>query len=330
MSVVDVQSRIQSLQARFLAGVPTTPTAGSGSARSAYSFQTALDRAGDAFPAIAADGGPDGPADGASVVNSALRFQGVPYRWGGESPDGFDCSGLVQYIFGRHGVDLPRVAADQARVGTPVATGDLRLGDLVFFGQPVDHVGIFAGEGKMVVAPKTGDVVKVQTFDPSAVTAARRVLPEGVSAFAAPGLLSSGAGWISRLPVAGRPFASAITEAASAAGIDPKLLAALTWSESGFNPAAVSGAGAVGLTQLMPATAAGLGVDPSDPAQNLTGGARYLAGQLQRFGRLDLALAAYNAGPSAVTKVGGVPPYPETQAYVARVLARFQSLQETP
>src|SRR5581483_10329814 len=110
-----------------------------------------------------------------------------------------------------------------------------------------------------------------------------------------------GGSWADRLPPAGRRFAGAIEQAANAAGIDPRLLAAVAWTESGFNPGAVSGTGAVGLTQLMPATAAGLGVDAADPYQNLLGGARYLAGQLQRFGRVDHALAAYNAGPTAVT-----------------------------
>lgn len=337
MSVIDVQQRIAALEARFMPAVRTSP-ATNGSTRTAYSFATALDQAGGAYPATAG-GGPDGPPDGAAVVNSALRYQGVPYRWGGESPDGFDCSGLVQFVFGRHGVSLPRVAADQARAGTAVPVDDLRPGDLVFFGRPVDHVGIYYGENKMVVAPKTGDVVKVQSFDPSSVTAARRVLPggaagtgglSGVPTVSVGNPLGRPTGeWAGRLPAAGQRFAGLIQQAASSAGIDPKLLAAVTWSESGFNPAAVSGAGAVGLTQLMPATAAGLGVNPNDPAQNLLGGARYLAGQLQRFGRLDLALAAYNAGPSAVTKAGGIPPYPETQAYVARVLDRLQSLQET-
>ena len=76
----------------------------------------------------------------------------------------------------------------------------------------------------------------------------------------------------------------------------------------------------------MPATAAGLGVDPTDPVANLTGGARYLAGQLQSFGRPDLAIAAYNAGPGAVRSAGGVPGYPETQAYVKRVLGYYRQL----
>jgi soluble lytic murein transglycosylase-like protein len=137
------------------------------------------------------------------------------------------------------------------------------------------------------------------------------------------------AGWTDALPEAGRPWAGAIDAAATKAGIDPRLLAAITRAESGFNPNALSSAGAAGLTQLMPGTAAGLGVDPSDPAANLDGGARYIAGQLDSFGRLDLAVAAYNAGPGAVRQAGGVPDYPETQAYVRRVLGYYQQLGGT-
>ena len=323
MSVADVVLRIDQLQARFLGVTPGTAAAAvppSGSTRFADSLDLALAGSG-ALPGAAgpaaAVGGSGGTAAGNAVVTTALAYQGVPYRWGGETPDGFDCSGLVQHVFARHGVDLPRVAKDQAQVGTPVATSDLKPGDLVFFGSPVDHVGIYAGSGKMIAAPHTGDVVKVQSFDLSTVTAARRVLPDNAA---------GDGSWADRLPPAGRRFAGAVQQAATAAGIDPRLLAALAWSESGFNPAAVSGAGAIGLTQLMPATAGGLGVDPTDPYQNLLGGARYLAGQIQRFGRVDHALAAYNAGPTAVVRAGGVPPYPETQAYVGRVLDRLQSL----
>ena len=104
-------------------------------------------------------------------------------------------------------------------------------------------------------------------------------------------------------------------------GLDPALLRAVIQAESGWNPAARSPAGAMGLMQLMPATARELGVaDPFDPVQNLEAGARYLRQQFDRFGDWRLALAAYNAGPGAVEAHGGLPPFPETQAYVARVL----------
>jgi hypothetical protein len=146
---------------------------------------------------------------------------------------------------------------------------------------------------------------------------------------AATGRSAAPPGWADALPQAGRPWAGAIDAAATNAGVDPRLLAAITQAESGFNPAARSGAGAVGLTQLMPGTAAGLGVDPTDPVANLDGGARYLAGQLDSFGRVDLAVAAYNAGPGAVRQAGGVPEYPETQAYVRRVLGYYQQLGGT-
>ena len=103
-------------------------------------------------------------------------------------------------------------------------------------------------------------------------------------------------------------------------GIDPNLFTRLVQQESSFRPDAVSPAGAIGLAQLMPGTARDLGVDPSDPVQNLTGGARYLRQQLDAFQDPTLALAAYNAGPGNVRKYGGVPPFEETQNYVARVL----------
>lgn len=113
-------------------------------------------------------------------------------------------------------------------------------------------------------------------------------------------------------------------QAATAYGVPPGLFLALVNQESGWNPSAVSSAGAMGLTQLMPGTAQALGVtDPFNAMQNLMGGAHYLAQQLAAFGgNEELALAAYNAGPAAVARWGGVPPYPETQAYVQSILAR--------
>jgi soluble lytic murein transglycosylase-like protein len=121
--------------------------------------------------------------------------------------------------------------------------------------------------------------------------------------------------------IAGVPYADQINAAARSNGVEPALLAALVRQESNFNANAVSPAGARGLTQLMPGTAAELGVsDPLDPAQALDGGAKYLKQMLERFdGDERLALAAYNAGPGAVQRFGGVPPYAETQAYVEKV-----------
>ena len=100
-------------------------------------------------------------------------------------------------------------------------------------------------------------------------------------------------------------------------------LALIKW-ESSWNPNSTSSVGAKGLTQLMPETARELGVsDPYDPAQNLRAGAKYLKAQLDRFNSVELALAAYNAGPGAVKRYGGVPPFAETQTYVKRIMGEL-------
>lgn len=112
------------------------------------------------------------------------------------------------------------------------------------------------------------------------------------------------------------PYASLARNAARRHGIPEDLFLRLVQQESGFNPRARSHKGALGLAQLMPATARYLRVDPHDPQQNLEGGARYLAEQYRKFGTWPLALAAYNAGPGAVEKHGGIPPFRETQNYV--------------
>ena len=103
-------------------------------------------------------------------------------------------------------------------------------------------------------------------------------------------------------------------------GVPEDLFLRLIAQESGWNASARSHKGAIGLAQLMPGTARGLNVNPHDPAQNLDGGARYLAKQYQTFKSWRLALAAYNAGPGAVKKYGGVPPYKETRGYVKAIL----------
>ena len=110
--------------------------------------------------------------------------------------------------------------------------------------------------------------------------------------------------------------------------LDATMLVAIVTVESRWHTHAVSRAGAIGLGQLMPGTAANLGVNPHDPAQNLSGAARYLRGLISRFGtdHYSLVFAAYNAGPKAVTQYGGIPPFDETQNYVVRVLDTWQYL----
>ena len=124
-------------------------------------------------------------------------------------------------------------------------------------------------------------------------------------------------------PPGARPHLQAAGELS---GLSPRLLEAVAYVESRFREDAVSPKGALGMMQLMPTTASDLGVDPSDPAQNAQGGATYLRQMLAMFdNNLELALAAYNAGPSAVIRHGGVPPYAETRAYVAAVMEYLAS-----
>ncbi|HWC36532.1 MAG TPA: transglycosylase SLT domain-containing protein [Mycobacteriales bacterium] len=322
-SLSDVGSQIAAIQQR-IAGLESLFGGSTGSFDAALAAATGTTDTTD--PAVGS-GAVDysglvansaGTGDTSTAVQDALSQLGVPYQWGGESPGhDFDCSGLVQWAYGKAGISLPRVAADQAQAGVEVSAANAQPGDLVFFGSPVHHVGIYLGAGKMIDAPHTGADVRIESVDLSTCSAIRRVGPAATST-------------LSGLPAAAKPYLADIQAAAAQAGVSPALVAAVTWQESDFNPSATSSAGAEGLMQLMPATAAGLGANPTDPAQNLMAGAKYLADQLHSFdGRVDLALAAYNAGPNAVRSAGGVPDYPETQAYVKSVLAKLAVIRSS-
>jgi cell wall-associated NlpC family hydrolase len=116
-------------------------------------------------PALPLPGPPAG--DGFTVAGTALRLQGTPYRLGGATPEGFDCSGLVQYVYGLYGVALPRLVRDQFDAGRKVVLNDLRPGDLVFFvteGRAVSHVGIAIGGDRFVHAPNARGVVRVDSL----------------------------------------------------------------------------------------------------------------------------------------------------------------------
>ncbi len=143
------------------------------------------------------------------------------------------------------------------------------------------------------------------------------------------------AGFRSVAPVArqraprGTEFDSLIAQHAESNGLNPVLVRAVIETESAFNPRAVSSVGAMGLMQLMPGTARDLGVvDPFDPADNIRGGTKYLRALLDRFdNNVELALAAYNAGPGAVERYDGVPPYRETRNYVAKIGNRIKDVK---
>jgi len=296
MSVEQVQARISQIQGQLALLAPARTSASS----SAFAATMTQQLAGT----TATTSTTGGTASGEAVVAEAKKYLGVPYVWGGTNPKtGLDCSGLTQLVYGHAGVDLPRVSWQQARTGKPVdGLANARPGDLLAFNSPVDHVAIYLGGNQMIHAPKPGKSVEISDVYETP-TAIRRVLPEEGSPRSA-----------------GGPYAALFAQAAQRTGVPVEVLSAVASAESGFDPNAVSPAGARGLMQLMPGTARELGVDPMNPASAIDGAARLLAAHLRDFGSLPLALAAYNAGPGAVRRADGIPPYPETQAYVRKIL----------
>ncbi len=312
MTVGTVTSRIQELQSQLALLTPVSTS--SLTAANGAAFAQALDSASTSA----------GGTTGDAVVNEAKEFLGLPYVWGGNSKEkGVDCSGLVQQVYKKFGIELPRLSAEQARQGTPVASlaqakpGDLLAWDNSSRNNGADHIAIYAGNGKMIEAPRTG--LNVRLVDvPSAPDYIRRILPDSPVS----GVAQVSAARVAGGSVSGVPYADLFNQAGARYGVSPALLSAVAKQESGYKADAVSPAGARGLMQLMPGTAKGLGVTNSfDPAQAVDGAARMLRDLTNRFGSTQLALAAYNAGPGAVMKYDGIPPYAETQHYVKNIMS---------
>jgi len=176
---------------------------------------------------------------------------------------------------------------------------------------------VFAGLSARAQVIEIGSEGAVTVYDGPAVVTAN-----GVSAIHRPTAAARPAQRLWASPPA--ELAGAISDAAQASNLSAALIAAIAWRESNFKASAVSRAGALGEMQLLPQTARQLGVDPRISRQNVAGGAAYVRALLQRYnGDLIKTLAAYNAGPEAVDRYGGVPPFKETQAYVTAVLDRL-------
>ena len=115
------------------------------------------------------------PSAGGSVVDVAMNYLGSPYRWGGSSPSGFDCSGFTMYVYSQVGISLPHSSSAQYGSGTHVSRSELQPGDLVFFGSPIHHVGMYVGDGNMIESPYTGASVRIRGIDRSDYAGATRI-----------------------------------------------------------------------------------------------------------------------------------------------------------
>lgn len=355
MSVAEIQARISDIEARIaqLSGTvaaqatqakkSVSSVASTASSAVSSDFADLLSTSGSRASGIVNRGlrTLSSSGTGEKLLAAAEQYTGTAYKWGGTTPAGFDCSGLIQYAAKQIGITLPRTAAQQATVGTEVPSlAEAKPGDLVVL-ENGHHIGIYVGDGKMLHAPKTGDVVKISkvwetpmTIRRLGTTAATTAAGVGVAAatllsgvatpdtssYVRPASLSS-----SSTSSKSAPYEAAFTAAEAKYGLPGGLLKAVAKQESGFNANARSGAGATGLMQFMPATAKSLGIDPSDPYASIDAAGRYLGQNLAKFGSVSLALAAYNAGPGNVSKYGGIPPFTETQNYVKKITADLGS-----
>ncbi len=315
MSVADVTDRIAQIQAQLAVLTPTAPT--TANAAAAADFARALRTATPTTQAST------GTAAGQAVVDRARTYLGVPYVWGGTDPKhGLDCSGLVQRVYADLGYDLPRVSWQQAQAGRPVdSMADAQPGDLLAFGSPVHHIGIYIGDGQMIEAPRPGLDVRIGPVyeTPSAI---RRIVPGH-----RPVRPDCIRGPRRRRHARRHPARYAVRPA----------LRHRRRRARGQPPAARRGrAPGVGIRPPRGQPRRRAGADAADarhgrrprrprPLRPGPGRRRRRPAApalLDRFGSTELALAAYNAGPGAVLRYGGVPPYPETQNYVRRILAQ--------
>jgi hypothetical protein len=258
----------------------------------------------------------------ARVVAAAEAQLGWPYVWGGESraEGGFDCSGLVDYAYAAAGLPLGRPTAaglQAAALPLPLARA-LRPGDLVFAGRPAHHVGMVVSDGVVIAAPHRGAVVRLEPLGSGTWDGAGRLGVLGPEPD--PRVEVEIATWVPP------GVAVLVQEAARRERVPPALLAAQLEAESGFDAAAVSPAGALGMAQFMPETWAGdwnpyRARSPFDPRAAVLAEARYLGRLIARAGGdVPRALAAYDAGWARSARR----PWPaETRAYVARIMRRF-------
>jgi len=344
VSVAEIQSRIADIESRIASFTGVVPQQAvtklsSTSSSSSTEFASALSTSSSGI----VERGMrtlNSTTTGEKLLSVAKQYTGTPYKWGGAQPGGFDCSGLIQYSAKQLGIDLPRTAAQQAKVGTEVSSlAEAKPGDLIVL-ENGHHIGIYVGDGQMLHAPKTGDVVKISkvwetpmTIRRLGTTAATTAAGVGVAAsllsgvgtadtssYVRPASLTSTSG-----TTKSAPYEAAFAAAEQKYDLPSGLLRAVAKQESGFNANAKSPAGATGLMQFMPATARGFGIDPSDPFASIDAAGKYLSQNLKTFGSVDLALAAYNAGPGNVKKYGGIPPFTETQNYVKKITADLGS-----